>query len=324
KIESDQKNPLSPGSVRSNGSVNPHYTSTFSFDNDFPALDDRFGEDDQESTSESDIDDPLFRVRPARGRCKVICFHPDSTKTLALMSDDEIIAVLDAWIEEFNQLKQTYVWVQIFENKGEMMGCSNPHPHCQIWASRFVPNDAAKKDRTQLEYYSKYQKPMLWDYVQREIKQSNSERVVAINEHWVVLVPFWAVWPFETIILSHHRMIQRLDQLNDQEKRSLAMIMHTLLVKYDNLFKTSFPYSMFWHGAPTGPALEKPMFHWILHASYYPPLLRSAKIKKFMVGYELAAQSQRDLSPEKAAEILRECSNQHYLLEGLEQRYRNS
>ena len=306
-------NALSPGGVRSNGNQNPEYKSTFVFDNDFPALID----DDcpADHTDANDDDNQLFRIQSARGRCRVMCFHPSSRLSLPLMSIDEILAVINTWIEELKKLAPIYRWVQIFENKGAIMGCSNPHPHCQIWASRFLPTIAQRKDEQQRNYFKKYDRAMLWDYVQKELV--NEERIVLKNEHWLALVPFWATWPFETMILPHHRCIQRLNELDENEKQSLAVIMKGLLTIYDNLFETSFPYSMGWHGAPTGGGddwqSKQQYQHWILHAVYYPPLLRSATIKKFMVGYELCAQSQRDITPEKACEILRQQnSNKHY------------
>ncbi|KAH9420484.1 hypothetical protein DERP_000910 [Dermatophagoides pteronyssinus] len=307
----EKLNALSPGGIRANGIQNPLYNSTYVFDNDFPALIDTECPDNLNIDNNND-DSQLFRVQPARGRCRVMCFHPSSRLSLPLMSIDEILAVINAWIGELLKLGPIYRWVQIFENKGAIMGCSNPHPHCQIWASHFLPNIPRKKDQQQRNYFEKYGRAMLWDYVQKEL--SNEERIVIRNEHWLALVPFWATWPFETMLLPYHRSIQRLNDINEMEKKSLASIMKGLLTIYDNLFEISFPYSMGWHGAPTGPEyFDSKQPHWILHAVYYPPLLRSATIKKFMVGYELCAQSQRDITPEKAAEILRQQNpNKHY------------
>ncbi|CAE1228540.1 galT [Acanthosepion pharaonis] len=200
---------------------------------------------------------------------------------------------------------------QIFENKGAMMGCSNPHPHCQVWASSFIPNEPAVKDKTQKSYFKEHGSPLLVDYVNRELE--HKERVILANSHWVWLVPFWAVWPYETMLLPR-RHILRLQDLTEEEKDSLSVIMKQLLTKYDNLFRTSFPYSMGWHGAPTGSYLKSDQTHWQLHAMYYPPLLRSATVKKFMVGYELLAQAQRDLTAEQAAEKIRNQSDIHYKL----------
>ncbi|XP_017513449.2 galactose-1-phosphate uridylyltransferase isoform X6 [Manis javanica] len=244
----DPHNPLCPGATRANGEVNPLYDGTFLFDNDFPAL-------QPDAPNPGPSDHPLFQAEAARGVCKVMCFHPWSDVTLPLMSVPEIRAVIDAWASVTEELGAQYPWVQIFENKGAMMGCSNPHPHCQ-------------------------------------------ERLVLTSEHWLVLVPFWAVWPFQTLLLPR-RHVRRLPELSPAERDDLASVMKKLLIKYDNLFETSFPYSMGWHGAPTGSEARADWDHWQLHAHYYPPLLRSATVRKFMVGYEMLAQAQRDLTPEQ-------------------------
>lgn len=320
--EFDPNNPLCPGARRSNGQVNPEYTGTFVFDNDFPAL------VDSSSNVANTEDDDLFRIKPVRGKCRVMCFHPKTNISFTLMTVSEIVTVIDTWISEHRTLSEQFTWVQIFENKGAVMGCSNPHPHCQIWASDFLPNEARSKDVNQRKYFEKHQRPLLMDYVKREL--DSKERIVAQNEHWIVVVPFWAMWPFETMILPR-RHIKQITEIDAEERVQLASIMKTLMVKYDNLFQVSFPYSMGWHGAPTGPDYRHvDDSHWVLHASYYPPLLRSATVKKFMVGYEMFAQSQRDLTPEKvrqiffteksisnplqAAEMLRALSDVHHSL----------
>uniref|UniRef100_A0A8V0Y824 Galactose-1-phosphate uridylyltransferase n=1 Tax=Gallus gallus TaxID=9031 RepID=A0A8V0Y824_CHICK len=200
---------------------------------------------------------------------------------------------------------------QIFENKGAMMGCSNPHPHCQVWASSFLPNEARLEERTQRQHHSQHGVPMLLEYAEQEAQRK--ERLVVENEDWLVVVPYWATWPFQTLLLPR-RHVLRLRDLCDSERDSLASIMRRLLIKYDNLFQVSFPYSMGWHGAPTGPHLQEDCGHWQLHAHYYPPLLRSATVRKFMVGYEMLAQAQRDLTPEQAAERLRALPEVHYKL----------
>ncbi|XP_021236860.1 galactose-1-phosphate uridylyltransferase isoform X2 [Numida meleagris] len=254
---------------------------------------------------------PLFRAAAARGVCKVMCFHPHSDLTLPLMSLLEIRAVIDAWAELEAELGASYPWVQIFENKGAMMGCSNPHPHCQVWASSFLPNEARLEERTQRQHHSQHGVPMLLEYAEQEAQRK--ERLVVENEDWLVVVPYWATWPFQTLLLPR-RHVLRLRDLCDSERDSLASIMRRLLIKYDNLFQVSFPYSMGWHGAPTGPHLREDCGHWQLHAHYYPPLLRSATVRKFMVGYEMLAQAQRDLTPEQAAERLRALPEVHYKL----------
>ncbi|XP_066506942.1 galactose-1-phosphate uridylyltransferase isoform X3 [Hoplias malabaricus] len=270
----DPNNPLCPGSTRANGEVNPEYDSTFVFENDFPAL-------QPDAPDPGSDHHPLFQTRPARGVCKVMCFHPWSDVTLPLMQPEEIRKVIDKWVELIEELGQTYPWVQIFENKGAMMGCSNPHPHCQVWASSFLPNEPAMAERCQREYLQKHGEPMMLQYARMEAQAQ--ERIVVENEHWLVVVPYWATWPFQTLLLPR-RHVLRLPDLTPQERDR----------------------------APTGSHLKEDMSHWQLHAHYYPPLLRSATIRKFMVGYEMLAQAQRDLTPEQAAERLRALSEEHY------------
>lgn len=300
--EFEPTNPLCPGVTRPNGKKNDMYSGTYVFENDYPAL-------KEEVPNPPSSDDPLFQMKPAKGLCKVVCFHPKSNITLPLMTLDEIKYIVDRWIEEFNELSKKYLWVQIFENKGAIMGCSNPHPHCQIWASSFYPNEPRIKCTNQKIYYEKYKRPMLMDYLEKELK--NEVRIVDKNDDFVVLVPFWASWPFETMILPR-KHVSRINDLDEKQKVNLSKIIKSICTKYDNLFKTSFPYSMGWHGAPTGPKTETDCQHWVFHGVYFPPLLRSATVKKFMVGYELLANVQRDLTPEKAAECLRNQPDIHY------------
>ncbi|XP_050977916.1 galactose-1-phosphate uridylyltransferase [Labeo rohita] len=304
----DPNNPLCPGSVRANGEVNPEYDSTFMFDNDFPAL-------QPDAPDPGSDHHPLFQSKAARGVCKVMCFHPWSDITLPLMQPAEIRKVIDKWADLIVELGAEYTWVQIFENKGAMMGCSNPHPHCQVWASNFLPNEPALAERCQRDFLQKHGEPLLVQYARMEAQAQ--ERVVVENEHWLVVVPYWATWPFQTLLLPR-RHVLRLPDLTAQERDSLASIMKRLLTKYDNLFEVSFPYSMGWHGAPTGSHLKEDMSHWQLHAHYYPPLLRSATIRKFMVGYEMLANEQRDLTPEQAAEQLRKLGEEHYKMKKAE------
>jgi UDPglucose--hexose-1-phosphate uridylyltransferase len=236
----DPANPLCPNAVRPNGVQNPDYKETFVFDNDFPALFDYDLVDQefpQEETTESAKSD-LFKITPVKGKCKVMCFHPYSDLTLSTMKCDDIAKVISKWIEELNTLSSTYDWVQIFENKGAIMGCSNPHPHCQIWASSFLPNDVKTKHRTQSEYFAKHNKIMLVEYLHYELEAKL--RIVAENKDWAVLVPYWAVWPYETILLPKRHII-RLNDIKEEEKLTLADIMKRLLIKYDNLFQCSFP-----------------------------------------------------------------------------------
>lgn len=288
----DPKCYLCPRNERAGGVRNPQYTGTYVFTNDFPAL---LPEPGPPLGGEGD----LLRSQPVAGTCRVVCFSPRHDLTLAEMPPDAVRGVVDAWAQQVEELGATYRWVQLFENRGETMGASNPHPHGQIWASDFIPNEAAGEDRHQLEYRQRRPAALLEEYLDLELKEG--ERIVVQNEHWVALVPFWAVWPFETMVLPR-RHVLRMPDLDDAERNSLADLLRRLLTRYDNLFQVSFPYSMGWHGAPTAPGDYS---HWQLHAHYYPPLLRSATVKKFMVGYEMLAEAQRDLTAEQAAERLR-------------------
>jgi UDPglucose--hexose-1-phosphate uridylyltransferase len=243
----------------------------------------------------------------------VICFSPRHDLTLPEMSLPDIRKVVDLWAEQVEDLGRRYRWVQVFENKGEIMGCSNPHPHGQIWAGSALPNEPAREDRQQRAYCERYGTPLLLHYAALEMPLH--ERLVIENEYWLAVVPYWAVWPFETLLLPR-RHILRLPDLAGPERDALAVILKRLLTKYDNLFEVSFPYSMGWHGAPTGPdAASQDLAHWQLHAHFYPPLLRSATVKKFMVGYEMLGEPQRDLAAEQAADRLRACSEVHYKLQ---------
>jgi len=227
-------------------------------------------------------------------------------KTLPLLTALEIEEVIKVWQAQLRELGQKYQWVQIFENKGATMGCSNPHPHGQIWANSFLPNEVAREDAAQRNYYEKHGSVLLVDYVQKELEKK--ERIVVETEHWVAVVPYWAVWPFETLLLPKVH-VKRLTELTDPQAKDLAVILKKLATKYDNLFETSFPYSMGFHAAPFNGEDNE---HWQLHAHFYPPLLRSATVRKFMVGYEMLGESQRDLTAEQAAERLRALSEVHY------------
>jgi UDPglucose--hexose-1-phosphate uridylyltransferase len=288
---------LCPGNTRANGSINPAYQDVFAFDNDFPALPpDRQGEP---------ANHPLFRHEPTRGRCRVLCFSPRHDLTLAQMPADGIRRVVDLWIQETKNLGANHRWVQIFENKGDIMGCSNPHPHGQIWASDALPTIAERESLHQKAYLERHGQVLLRDYLALELEKR--DRVVVENDAWVALVPYWAVWPFETIVLPR-RQARRLPELAPEERDSLADLLKRLLVRYDNLFDVSFPYTLGWHGAPFEADNQD---HWQLHAHILPPLLRSATVRKFMVGYELLAEAQRDLTPEQAATRLREQPETH-------------
>lgn len=290
---------LCPGNERAGGLVNPHYDSTFVFTNDFSAL--------LPNTPPAELNsNDLLRLQSVRGTCRVVCFSPRHDLTLAEMSPSEIGTVINVWTEQAIELGEEYRWVQIFENKGSIMGCSNPHPHGQIWALDTLPNEPAKEDYHQRQYFKEHQQTLLIDYLQQELQAE--ERIVIENEHWLALVPYWAIWPFETLLLPR-RHVQRLPDLEQAERSTLAEILKRLLTRYDNLFETAFPYSMGWHGAPYG---QRDSQHWQLHAHFYPPLLRSATVKKFMVGFEMLAEAQRDLTPEQATVRLRSVSEIHY------------
>jgi UDPglucose--hexose-1-phosphate uridylyltransferase len=295
---------LCPGNPRAGGKRNPDYTGTFVFPNDFPAL---LPEIDAGGPGVESVGDDLFRRQTVQGTCRVVCFSPRHDLTLPEMTHREIRGVVDTWAEQTAELSATYRWVQVFENKGAVQGCSNPHPHGQIWASDCLPNEAMKEDRQQREYHARHGVPLLVEYARRELQFG--ERLVVERRHWIALVPYWATWPFETLVLPRSAAVLRLSELTDDQRDDLGDLLKSLLTKYDNLFETSFPYSMGWHGAPCGSGDYR---HWQLHAHYYPPLLRSATVKKFMVGYEMLAQPQRDLTPEQAAARLREMSERHY------------
>ena len=296
----DPKCYLCPGNERAGGERNPPYTGTYVFENDFAAL-------LPEGAPSVPDDGGLLRSGSVVGTSRVICFSPRHDWTLPEMPVEAIRGVVDVWAKQTEELGARYRWVQIFENKGEIMGSSNPHPHGQIWASDFLPNEPAKEDRQQLAYWKEHGSPLLVDYL--DLERTENERLVVENEHWVALVPFWAVWPYELLLLPH-RHVLRLPDLGDAERDALADILKRLLTRYDNLFEVAFPYTMGWHGAPTEPADSAQ--HWQLHAHFYPPLLRSATVKKFMVGYEMLAEAQRDLTAEQAAQKLRELPETHY------------
>ena len=288
---------LCPGNARITGEVNPAYRAPFTFANDFAAL--------RPDTPAPEASDPLFQSAPARGEARVICFSPDHGKTLPELPLPQIAAVIDTWAAQSAELGQRYAHVQVFENKGAMMGCSNPHPHGQVWACDFLPNEIATEDRTQADWLTRHGAPLLLALAQAE---AGGERVVVENADWLAIVPFWAAWPFETLLLPKFP-VRRLPDLAPPQRASLAVALKELTSRYDNLFTCSFPYSMGWHGAPFTPGEAA---HWQLHAHFYPPLLRSASVRKFMVGFEMLAEAQRDLTPEQAAAALRAQSPIHY------------
>jgi UDPglucose--hexose-1-phosphate uridylyltransferase len=278
---------LCPGNTRANGEVNPDYPHTFVFDNDFPAL--------MPDTPAPAGGDPVFQASGARGTARVICYSPDHSRTLPDMAPDAVRALIDTWCAQSTELGATYSCVQVFENKGAMMGCSSPHPHGQIWASDFVPSEIADEDREQAAWLDARGTVLLDEVATREL--AASERVIESNTHWLAVVPWWASWPFEILVIARDP-VARLEQLSDDARDALAAVLLGVTQRYDALFGVSFPYSMGWHQAPGD--TERPEA-WRLHAHFYPPLLRSASVRKFMVGYEMFAESQRDLTPEAAA-----------------------
>ncbi len=292
---------LCPGNTRAHGDVNPDYPTTLVFANDFPAL--RMGADGAVDRG------GLIVAEAESGVCRVICFSPRHDLTLARMSVDEIEPVVRTWAEQYRELGalESIAWVQIFENRGAMMGASNPHPHCQVWACQSLPNEAAKELAAQSAYRLERRGCLLCDYLKLEL--ASGERVVCENEHFVALVPFWAVWPFETLLLPR-RHFGAMDELNEAETRGLADVLRALTIRYDNLFEIAFPYSMGFHQSPTDGAAHP---EWHFHAHFYPPLLRSATVRKFMVGFELLGSPQRDITPERAAQRLREAPAAHYM-----------
>ncbi len=289
---------LCPGNQRAGGVMNPEYQSTFVFTNDFQAI-------LPEQVEPFQTDHPLLQLEPVNGTCRVICFSPRHDLTLPEMEIPDIETVIDLWAGQTEELGGIYKWVQVFQNKGAMMGASNPHPHGQIWSSSTLPHIPALEDAHQKNYYDQNQKPLLFDYAHLEAHQR--DRVVLENEDWLAVVPFWAVWPYETLLMPR-RHVPRLPDLLEGERHNLAIILQQLLTRYDNLFETPFPYSMGWHGAPFTAGND----HWQLHAHFFPPLLRSAEVRKFLVGYEMLAEAQRDLTPEQAAQTLRDLPGIHY------------
>jgi UDPglucose--hexose-1-phosphate uridylyltransferase len=286
---------MCPRNSRAAGTRNPDYKTTFVFDNDYPAL--------LPDTPEGSIDvNGLLVAKSEAGTCRVVCFSPRHDLTIARMSLEELRPVMDLWVEQSRELgsRQLINYVQIFENRGAMMGASNPHPHCQIWASASLPDEPAKEQLAQQEYQATRHACLLCDYL--KLEEERGERIVFQNQHFTVLVPFWAVWPFETLIVARGHIGSLTELAGDQED-GLADALKRLTTRYDNLFQISFPYSMGFHQRPTD---SQPHPEWHLHGHFYPPLLRSATVRKFMVGYEMLGNPQRDITAESAAARLRE------------------
>ncbi|MBQ4834176.1 UDP-glucose--hexose-1-phosphate uridylyltransferase [Pseudoalteromonas sp. MMG010] len=301
-VNYDEACPLCPTNTRANGESNPDYKYTHVFNNDFGALTPSCND-----LPADNLNDDLFSADHTSGECRVMCFSPEHNKTLPELEHDALCAVVATWQAQYNELSQRYQCVQVFENKGEIMGCSQPHPHGQIWAHQHLSTEVDIEDTQQLDYFNKRGTALLADYVKKE--QADGTRTVFENTHWLVVVPFWAAWPFETLLLSKDN-VQHFGQLNSTQIDTLAEALKVLTTKYDNIFNCSFAYSMGWHNAPANRGQDEQ--HWRLHAHFYPPLLRSASIKKHMVGYEMLGESQRDLSAETAASILQAASTTHY------------
>ena len=294
---------LCPGNERAGGVRNPQYMGTYVFDNDFSAL---LPGLTKETRAE---DSPLLFSEPERGLCRVICFSPRHDLTLPELSQVSIQGVLSTWAEQSADLggHDFIGYVQVFENKGEVMGCSNPHPHSQVWASGKVPNEPGKELERQSVYFNENGRSLLADYIAEE--QKRGARILASNDHFTALVPFWAVWPFEVLVSAHRPGLARLPEMTSAELSGLAEILKFVAIRYDNLFEIPFPYSMGFHQAPFDGRSHP---EWMLHAHFYPPLLRSATVRKFMVGYEMLSMPQRDITPEDAAARLRDLPGTHY------------
>lgn len=295
---------LCAGNARVTGERNPDYTGTHVFANDFAAL-------QQDMPDAPAAADALFRTQAARGTSRVICFSPHHGHTLPELGLSQVRAVVDTWCDQTAELGERWRWVQVFENKGAAMGCSSPHPHGQVWACDYLPNEATAEDRAQRDWLARHGRPLLLDLARREV---DGPRVVVQTAHWLAVVPFWATWPFETLLLPRFA-VQQLPQLHNAQRDDLAAALRELTARYDNLFRCSFPYSMGWHGQPFEPGGTAPgaaPAAWQLHAHFYPPLLRSATVRKFMVGFEMLAEAQRDLTAEQAAGQLRAVPATHH------------
>nr|WP_293167035.1 UDP-glucose--hexose-1-phosphate uridylyltransferase [Allomuricauda sp.] len=291
---------LCPGNKRASGDTNPNYTEPYSFVNDFSALLPEVVTEEHQNN--------LMQAKSESGICKVVCFSPDHSLTLPVMRTSEIEKVISLWQKEYKELGDLpdINHVLIFENKGAIMGCSNPHPHGQIWAQKSIPTEVLKKCNSLEAYWNQHQRSILEDYIQQEIEAN--ERIISLNNDFVALVPYWAVWPYE-VMIAPTKKLTSISELDESQKRSFAEIIKTVTICYDNLFETSFPYSAGINQAPTD---GKDHPEWHFHMSFYPPLLRSANVKKFMVGYEMFANPQRDITAEQVADTLKQLPTKHY------------
>ncbi len=309
EVHHDPECYLCPGNRRAGGQIAPSYESVYIFDNDFPALlPHSAAQEGGPAQAESNPEmGGLLLAQPERGRCRVVCFHPDHSLTLARMEPRSIRRVVDAWAEEYRLLGEEFRYVQIFENRGALMGASNPHPHGQIWATEHIPDELVAETSALEDYRGAHAACLLCDYGGRE--QLEGLRVVCRNESFLAVVPWWAVWPFETLVLARRHLRSLLD-FGDVERDALADILKQLTTRYDNLFETSFPYTMGFHQAPGD---GQPHDEWHFHAHFYPPLLRSATVRKYMVGFEMLCMPQRDITPETAAERLAAVPEKHFM-----------
>jgi UDPglucose--hexose-1-phosphate uridylyltransferase len=301
----DPKCYLCPGNERAGGHTNPRYENVFIFDNDYAAL---LPDSPAPPSSPTDGVPNLLLAEQERGRCRVLCFHPDHSLTVALMDEADIRGVVDAWVDQYKELSANPAirYVQIFENRGAMMGASNPHPHCQIWATEHIPDEPAIETESLKAYQAEHGSCLLCDYLKTETKEKT--RIVCENDEFLVVVPWWAVWPFETLVLAKQH-VGSMAQFTSAQRSGLANILKQVTTRYDNLFETSFPYTMGFHQSPCD---GEEHGEWHFHAHYYPPLLRSATVRKFMVGFEMLGMPQRDITPESAAERLRAVSDIHF------------
>ncbi|HEV2133971.1 MAG TPA: UDP-glucose--hexose-1-phosphate uridylyltransferase [Terracidiphilus sp.] len=309
ELEYDPACYMCAGNLRASGLATPGYTGTYTFDNDYPAL-----LQDVPSVQVDEDGKGLLRAETEKGICRVLCFDPRHDLTLAKMSEESIAQVVREWIRQEADLaaRADIQYVQIFENRGAIMGCSNPHPHGQVWAAEHIPNEPLLELSRQRAYFEKNGRSLLLDYV--ELESAKAERVVAENETWIAMVPFWAVWPFELLVISKSP-VDVLRALHGPEQAGLAAMLKLLTSGYDRVFNSPFPYSMGFHAAPCD---DRPHPEWQLHAHFFPPLLRSASIRKFMVGFELLGSPQRDITPEAAAKILRVAIEAASLRRGVE------
>lgn len=317
--EYDPKCYLCPGNIRATGDVNPKYSATYVFPNDYPAvkMDQPDYNDETTKDAQGSLKKKLFKTQGVKGNCFVICFSPKHNLTLPLMTLEELSQVVQTWQNLYNDLLQDskakglpYKYLQIFENKGFAMGCSNPHPHGQAWCLDIVPTEVEDELTNMLKYYRENNSHLLKDYVELEMQEKT--RIVCENDSFIVVVPYWALWPFETLLIAKEHL-KSIRDFNDKQKQDLSQILKTLTTKYDNLFNTSFPYSMGIHQAPFSCSKSEHEDCSWFHMHFYPPLLRSATVKKFCVGFEMLGEAQRDLTSEQAAAKLQELDGEsHY------------